>query len=154
MDDKEYYEKLWHETMFGNGCSSQLYLVAVVVGVILFFCSCATKTKVEYVDREVVKHNTIVRHDTIIRDTHDSIYHTIFQKGDTVYNTKYVERTRWRDRVVVKSDTCFRDSIQIQVKETVVEKTKIPKWCYYCLGLCAIFLIFAILKLLRWLKIL
>ena len=154
MDDKEYYEKLWHDTMFGNGCSSQLYFMAVVVGIILFFCSCATKTKVEYVDREVVKYNTIVQHDTLIRDTHDSIYHTIFQKGDTVYDTKYVERTRWRDRVAVKSDTCFRDSIQIQIKETVVEKTKIPKWCYYCLGLCAIFLIFAILKLLRWLKIL
>jgi hypothetical protein len=153
MDDKEYYEKLWHDTIFGNGCSSQLYFITVVVGVILFFCSCATKTKVEYVDREVVKYNTIVQHDTLIRDTHDSIYHTIFQKGDTVYDTKYVERTRWRDRVAVKSDTCFRDSIQIQIKETVVEKTKIPKWCWYCLGFTILGVIFAFVKIIRWVQI-
>ena len=51
---------------------------------------CATKTKIEYVDREVVKYETKVQHDTLINNVHDSIYHTIFQKGDTIYDTKYV----------------------------------------------------------------
>ena len=151
-EDEEYFEKVWKEARF-CGCGTQFCVVAIIC-VILLFCSCATKTKIEYVDREVVKYETKIQHDTLIHDTHDSIYHTIFQKGDTVYNTKYVEKTRWRDRIVYRLDTCYRDSIQVQIKETIVEKTKIPKWYYYCLGLCAIFLIFAILKLLRWLKIL
>ena len=35
---------------------------------------------------------------------------------------------------------------------TVVEKIKIPKWCYYCLGICIIMTIFAITKTVLWLR--
>ena len=35
---------------------------------------------------------------------------------------------------------------------TVVEKQKIPKWCYYCLGICIIISIFAIVKIVLWLR--
>lgn len=118
------------------------------------FClwGCATKTKVEYVDREVVKYQIKVQHDTLVQNTHDSVYHTIFQRGDTIYNTKYVEKIKYRDKIVYKTDTCYRDSINTEIRESVVEKQKIPKWCYFCLGICIIFIIFAILKLALWVR--
>ena len=125
-----------------------IFIFAFVV-----FCSCATKTKVEYVDREVVKYEKEVVHDTLMQHTHDSVYHTIFQKGDTVFDTKYVEKTKYRDRVVVRIDTCYRDSIQTVIKESVKEKQIIPKWCYYLLVFSIIVIIFAIVKVIRWLQI-
>ena len=124
-----------------------------VLFTVLIFCSCATRTKIEYIDREVVKYQKQVVHDTLINNIHDSVYHTVFQRGDTIYDTKYVEKTKYRDRVVVKTDTCYRDSIQVQIKESVVEKQKIPKWCYYCLVVSVLFIIFALIKLIRWLQI-
>ena len=120
--------------------------------ILLLFSSCATKTKIEYRDRIVDHYNTIVQHDTLREHTSDSIFEKIYVKGDTVYNTKYVEKTRWRDRVVYKTDTCYKDSIQTVIKESVKEKQTIPKWCYYCLVVCAIFLIFAFRKLIQWLQ--
>lgn len=150
-EDKEYFIHLWNDSFHG-GCGTPLYAV-IIVGVLFLLCSCATKAKIEYVDREVVKWQKEIVHDTLMQHTHDSIYYTVFQKGDTVYSTKYVEKTRWRDKIVVKTDTCYRDSIQTQIKETVVEKQKIPKWCYLCLGVCVIFLIFTFIKLVRWLQI-
>ena len=116
-------------------------------------CSCATRKSVEYVDREVVKYQKKVVHDTLIQHTHDSVYHTIFQKGDTVFDTKYVEKTKWRDRVVVKTDTCYRDSIQVKIMESVKEKQITPRWCYVSLVFCAVFFIFAIVKVIRWVQI-
>jgi hypothetical protein len=116
-------------------------------------CSCATRKSVEYVDREVVKYQKEVVHDTLIQHTHDSVYHTIFQKGDTVFDTKYVEKTKWRDRVVVKTDTCYRDSVQVKIMESVKEKQITPRWCYVSLVFCAVFFIFAIVKVIRWVQI-
>ena len=124
-----------------------------VLFTVLILCSCATRTKIEYVDKEVVKYQKQVVHDTLINNIHDSVYHTVFQRGDTIYDTKYVEKTKYRATVVVKTDTCYRDSIQVQVKESVIEKQKIPKWCYYCLGICVLFVIFAFIKLVQWLQI-
>lgn len=115
-------------------------------------CSCATRKSIEYVDREVVKYQKEVVHDTLLQHTHDSVYHTIFQKGDTVFDTKYVEKTKWRDRVVYKSDTCYRDSIQTVIKESVKEKQIIPKWCYISLLVCGLFIIFAIIKVTKWVR--
>ena len=122
------------------------------ISIVITLCSCATRKSIEYVDREVVKYQKEVVHDTLFQHTHDSVYHTVFQKGDTVFDTKYIERIRWRDRAVVKTDTCYRDSIQTVIKESVKEKQIIPKWCYFCLVVCAIFLIFALIKLVLWLQ--
>lgn len=120
-------------------------LLFIVLSLCLL-CSCATRKSIEYIDREVVKYQKEYVHDTLIRYTHDSIYHTIFQKGDTVYDTKYIEKTKWRDNVVYKIDTVYRDSIHTQIKKATIEKQVIPKWCYYSLALCIIFIIFAIKK--------
>lgn len=108
--------------------------------------SCKT-TKVEYVDREVVKYVKKEVHDTLKINTHDSIYHTILQKGDTVYSTKYVEHTRWRDKIVYRIDTVYKDSIQVQIKESTIVEKKIPNWCWFSLAGWAIILTFALIKI-------
>jgi hypothetical protein len=150
MTSKECFNSLWENSPMGrSGCCSPI-AIAIFVGALFLLCSCATKTKIEYIDREVVKCQKEVVHDTLVQHTHDSVYHTIFQKGDTIYDTKYVEKTKWRDRVVYKTDTCYRDSVYTQTKEKTVEKQIIPKWCYFCLVVCVLFIIFAIVKLIRW----
>ena len=153
MNNKDFYNKLWEESPMGRiGCGSPI-VATIVITLILVFSSCATKTKVEYVDREVVKYETKIQHDTLINNIHDSVYHTVFQKGDTIYDTKYVEKTKYRDRVVVRIDTCYRDSIQTVIKQNVIEKQKIPKWCYFCVVISILVIIFAIVKVIRWLQI-
>lgn len=152
MNNDELYARIMQESlMHRNGCG-QPVLAMIIIAIILIFSSCATKKQIEYVDREVVKYQKELVHDTLIQHTHDSVYHTVFQKGDTVFDTKYVEKTKWRDRVVVKTDTCYMDSIQTVIKESVKEQQTIPKWCYFCLAVCAIFFIFAFRKLIRWLQ--
>lgn len=135
-----------------SGCGN-LVLYAIIIAVIMLFSSCATKTKIEYRDRDVVKYNTSYVHDTTFVEKHDSVYHTIFQKGDTVYDTKYVERTRWRDNIVVKKDTCWRDSIVTIKNETVKEVTKIPKLFKITFVFSILVIIFAVVKSIRWLQI-
>ena len=153
MDNDELYAKIMQESLTQrNGCGQPM-LAMIIIAIILILSSCATKRQIEYVDREVVKYQKEVVHDTLLQHTHDSVYHTVFQKGDTVFDTKYVEKTKLRDKIVCKIDTCYRDSIYTQIKEKTVEKQIIPKWCYFCLVVCAIFLIFAIRKLIRWLQI-
>lgn len=126
--------------------------VLFVIFAICMICSCATQKSIEYVDREVIKYQKEFVHDTLVQHTHDSVYHTVFQKGDTVYNTKYVERTRWRDRIVEKHDTCWRDSIATEYKETTKEVQKIPKIFWFSMVFSIIIIIFAIIKLVRWLQ--
>ena len=147
-----YVEQWRQQQLMNSGCGTPV-LYAIIIAVIMLFSSCATKTKIEYRDREVVKYNTSYVHDTTFVEKHDSVYHTIFQKGDTVYDTKYVERTRWRDKVVVKKDTCWRDSIVTIKKETVKEVTKIPKLFKIAFVFSILVIIFAIVKLIRWLQI-
>lgn len=133
------------------------YTVAFYVFIFLciaLFASCATRTKVEYVDREVVKVQKEVVHDTLREQMHDSVFFSIVQRNDTVYNTKYIERTKYRDRIVEKYDTITKDSIIVQTKEEVVEKRVVPKWCYICLSICVVFISLTAIKILRWLKIL
>lgn len=116
-------------------------------------CSCATKKNVEYVEKEVIKYQKEILHDTLIQHTHDSVFHTIFQKGDTVYDTKYIEKTKWRDKIVYKTDTCYRDSVQVVFKETTIEKKRTPKWCYATLLLCVCLLLPTITKVIQWIQV-
>ena len=131
----------------------KLLKCSVFVMLLCFLVGCATKKQIEYVDREVVKYVTKVHHDTLINNVHDSIYHTIFQKGDTIYDTKYVYHTKYRDKIVAKTDTCWRDSVVVQNKNKVKEVTKIPKIFWASLFFSIIFCIFVIIKFVRWLQI-
>ena len=139
-------------TITGKQFRVIILFIWILFGIICF-TPCATNTKIEYRDREVVKCNTSYVHDTTFVEKHDSVYHTIFQNGDTVYDTKYVEKTKYRDRVVVRIDTCYRDSIQTVTKESVKEKQIIPKLCYYSLVFSIFIIIFAIVKVIRWLQV-
>ena len=115
-----------------------LYIMCAV----FILSGCATKSKIDYRDRDVIKYIKSVQHDTIINNVHDSIYNNVYTKGDTVYNFKYKERVAFRDRVVFKTDTLKRDSIQTQYKENTIVKTKIPRWCWILLSInifCGIF---------------
>lgn len=119
---------------------------------IVAFTSCATKTRIEYRDRDVNHYITNTVHDTLVDKTTDSIYVEIRTGGDTVYNTKYVEKTRWRDRIVERHDTCWRDSVVTEYKETVKEVIKIPKFYTYSLIFSILVIIFAIIKFYKWLR--
>ena len=153
MEKNLWKRKLWQHSHRQEDFGCVMPILAIIaILVLLLLSSCATKTKVEYVDREVVKYETKIQHDTLINNVHDSIYHTIFQKGDTIYDTKYVEKIKYRDKMVYKYDTIYRDSTQVVVKENTIEKRIIPKWCYYSLFACGIFLIIALVKLIRWLR--
>ena len=129
-----------------------LYNIVVIFCFVLFLSSCATKTKIEYRDRDVNHYITNTVHDTLIDKTTDSVYVNVYTKGDTVFKEKYKERTRWRDRIVERHDTCYRDSIVTEYKETVKEVTKIPKIYTISLLFSIGCIIFAIIKLVRWVK--
>lgn len=129
-----------------------LYNIVVIFCFVLCLSSCATKT-IEYRDRDVNHYITNTVHDTLIDKTTDSVYVNVYMKGDTVFKEKYKERTRWRDRVVERHDTCYRDSIVTEYKETTKEVTKVPTFYKYCLWFSIIVVIFAIIKLVRWVQI-
>lgn len=128
--------------------------VLVVLIIITLLLSCSTKTKIEYRDRDVNHYVTQYVHDTLRLETKDSTYHFVKVVNDTVFDTKYVERTKWRDRVVERHDTCWRDSVVTEYKETIKEVTKVPKIYSWALIFSALVLIYGLIKLTKWLKIL
>lgn len=151
MTKEEYFIEVWSRCTRNQGCFP--VVVCVIIAAILLFSSCATKTKIEFRDRIVDHYNTVVVHDTLREHTSDSIFEKIYVKGDTVFNTKYVEKTRWRDRIVEHHDTCWRDSVVTEYKEVEKEIVKYPKTYWWLLGISIISVIFAGIKLTRWLRI-
>lgn len=127
-------------------------LCVILFSLILLLSSCATKTKIEYRDRDVNHYITNTVHDTLIDRSTDSVYVYTRIKGDTVFVEKYNTKIRWRDRVVERRDTCWRDSIAIQYKEKIKEVVKIPKIYKFAFAFSIIVLIFAIVKVLIWLR--
>lgn len=95
----------------------------ILLFITLILCGCAS-TKVVEVPVEVIKNNYINTTDSVY--IHDSIYHEVVTKGDTVYNTKIKYK-------VIKehsTDTVIKiDSIPYPVKvtETVVTN-KLKDW--------------------------
>lgn len=145
---------VWEETVQNGGCLGRtLTLLMLAVVFCMVFSSCATRTVVEYRDRDVNHYITNTVHDTLIEKTTDSVYFEVMVKGDTVFKTKYKERTRWRDRIVERHDTCWRDSVVTEYKETTKEVVKYPKTYWWFLGISIISVIFAIIKLLKWLRV-
>jgi hypothetical protein len=130
-----------------------MQIATFVMVALMLFTSCATRKVVEYRDRDVNHYITNTVHDTLIDKTTDSVYFEVKVKGDTVYQTKYKEKTRWRDRIIERHDTCWRDSVVTEYKEKVKEVTKIPKIFVVSLFISIICIIFAFIKLVRWLQI-
>ncbi len=130
---------------------TMLFAVAAVVSMIL--SSCITKTKVEYRDRDVNHYITNTVRDTLVDKTTDSVYFEKIVSGDTVFLTKYKERTRWRDRIVERHDTCWRDSVVTEFKETLKEVKKIPSIFKVSMLISVMSLIIGVIKLVRWVQI-
>lgn len=125
----------------------------LVVVLLLLLSSCATKTKIEYRDRDVNHYITNTVHDTLIDKTTDSVYFEVKVKGDTVFQTKYRERVVWKEKIKEQHDTLWRDSVVTEYKETVKEVVKIPNIYKFSLVFMVIGVIFAFIKFTRWLKI-
>jgi hypothetical protein len=153
MTKDEYVTKIWNNSIGNTGCFWQTMKICLIALCVMMLASCATKTKIEYRDRDVNHYITNTVHDTLIDKTTDSVYFEVKVKGDTVFQTKYKEKTRWRDRIVERHDTCWRDSVVTEYKETVKEVTKIPKIYRYSLILSILVIIFAFVKIYRWLQI-
>ena len=153
MTKDEYITKIWNNSIGNTGCFWQTMKICLIALCVMMLASCATKTKIEYRDRDVNHYITNTVHDTLIDKTTDSVYFEVKVKGDTVFQTKYKEMTRWRDRIVERHDTCWRDSVVTEYKETVKEVTKIPKIYRYSLILSILVIIFAFVKIYRWLQI-
>lgn len=115
--------------------------------------SCATKKESQYEGNVIIKYITKETHDTVTQNVHDSIFHTIFQKGDTVYETKYIEKTKIVRVVENKCDTLWRDSIRTVKIEKTIEKKYIPKICYFSFAICGLVIIFALVKIKKWLHL-
>lgn len=129
----------------------KFFLVATLV-VSLSLTSCSTKRIVEYRDRDVNHYITNTIHDTLINQAFDSVCFEVKVKGDTVFATKYKEKIRWRDRIVERHDTCWKDSIVTHDREIVKEITKIPKIYKVSFVVSLLIIIFAFVKLYRWLR--
>lgn len=98
---------------------------------VFLFASCATRKSIEYRDRVVTEYQTREVHDTLREKTTDSVYLEVKTFNDTVYVTKYKERFRWRDKIVIKIDTIVKDSIVVQEKAVVIERKTKPNWLVY-----------------------
>lgn len=129
-----------------------LYLQLAFLFLVLCFCSCKTITKVEYQDRIVDHYITKEIHDTLKEKTTDSIYLEIITKGDTVFQTKYKERTLWKDRIVETHDTVWRDSIVMVYAEKTKEIKHIPTFFWICFVFSSIIITFAFAKFVLWIK--
>lgn len=112
-----------------------------VVAVAMMMVACKTQHVIEYRDRYV----TSVQHDTLTRNVHDSIYYAVLQKGDTVYETKYVTRVVEREKVVVRNDTAYVD----RYVDRMVEKEVTPRWAWWCLVFCIVYAVFVIIRIMH-----
>lgn len=132
-----------------GGCGMPFAFVFVIIlSAMLFLSSCATRTKIEYVDRDVYHYVTKVERDTVMESVRDSVY--IHEKGDTVWFEKW--HTKYVDKIVERHDTCWRDSLVTEYRESVKEVVKFPKTYWWFLGISIISIIFAFVKVSRWLR--
>lgn len=121
----------------------------VYLFIIVLMASCATRTQIEYRDKEVIKYVNSIQRDTLINNVHDSIFMNTYTINDTVYQYKYKEKLVYKDRIVIKNDT-IKD-IQTEISEKVITKYKVPKWCWYLLGINILIVAFIIgKKYIKW----
>ena len=136
-----------------NGSLVGVVAYMLVVIALIFMCSsCSTKTRIEYRDRYIDNYITQIVHDTVREQSSDSVYHEIIVRNDTVYNTKYNEKIRYRDRVVERTDTCWRDSVVTEYKETTKEVKYVPKVYKWAMGIAILTILFAAFKIYRKIK--
>lgn len=129
-------------------------VVLTLIILALLLGSCKTT---KYVEVARVTHDTITLYrqktDSVV--LHDSIYHEVVSRHDTVFDTKFIERTRWRDRVlrdsiyIAKHDTVPKP-YAVERKKTIAEKMRDKTW-YILLAIAIVeaLTIFALYKVWR-----
>lgn len=148
-DINQINESWYNRQLRNNGGCFGFGLYMALVLIFVFMCSSCTTTRVEYRDRVVDNYITQVVHDTLREQTSDSVYYEVVTRHDTVFATKYKERIKWRDRIVERTDTCWRDSVVTEYKEVTKEVVKIPKIYQYSLFFSIFVVIFVAIKLYR-----
>jgi len=152
MTNEKYIQHVWERQMANNSGCLYPTITAIVIFVTLLLSACTTKTVVEYRDRDVNHYITKVEKDTVVTQTHDSVFVSVHTKNDTVFVNKYKLKYVNLDKIKIKHDTCYRDSIIVQYNEKVKEIVKIPKICVLSLVISILCVIFAIIKIVRWLQ--
>lgn len=147
-------ERSWceYEISERGGCIGFIIYAIIILCLVLMCAGCQTKNKIEYRDNVVDHYITNVVHDTLRENTSDSVYHEVVVRNDTVYNTKYKEKIKYRDRVVERHDTCWRDSVVTEYKETTKEVRYIPKVYKWAMGIAILAILFVAFKIYRKLK--
>ncbi len=93
-----------------------VFIVLLLAWVLRGCKTCECLPSVEYRDSIVTRYH----HDTIQTYAKDSVF--IHQKGDTVWRERW--SIRWRDKIVERHDTIYRD----QEKETVRVERVVPTY--------------------------
>lgn len=115
FEDEDWLDKL------ADACLQSLFVICILVGILIFgmlFGSCKTTKVIETVAvHDTVTINNTQRDSIFVRD---SIFHEIVRQGDTVFDTRYVLQTRYKDRLQ-------HDSIYISKTDTVYKNVEVTK---------------------------
>lgn len=120
------------------------FIFVLVTGLMLM-PSCRTeKTLTKNVS--AINNERRIENEQVVCYIHDSV---VVVRNDTAV----VRETKWRDRIVEHTITKV-DTVQVEVEkvvseEKIVEKKVIPRWAWWCLGVC----VFLIVVLVIWIVI-
>lgn len=93
----------------------------LILTLMALFAACKPIKEIEYRDTKSIEYRDRVRVDSVLSTIKDSIY----INGDTVK----IYRDRWRDRVVLRSDTVFKEVKVIDVQKSVeIERVGFFSW--------------------------
>lgn len=101
------------------------YFVYLLTLYSILLCGCARKTRTV-----IERHDSMIyvqRIDTVREKDIDSVIVKV--SGDTVYKEAW--RTRYVDRVSIKTDTITINSVKPEIVN--VDKPVTPKWCWWLL---------------------
>ena len=120
------------------------FIYVLLIGIILI-PSCRTeKTLTKNVS--AINNERRIENEQVVCYIHDSV---VVVRNDTAV----VRETKWRDRIVEHTITKV-DTVQVKVEkvvseEKIIERKVIPRWAWWCLGVC----VFLIVVLVIWIVI-
>ena len=116
----------------------------LIITLMIGFLACKPIKQIEYRDSVKIEFRDMLRVDSVLNTIKDSIY----INGDTIK----IYRDRWRDRVVLRSDTVYKEVKVADIKkELIIERLTIFDWLK---AMIVGALIYAIISLIikYWLK--
>jgi len=106
---------------------TNIWIATIMITVALLACSCKATEKIKIVEGEkIIEYRDRVRVDSVFNTIKDSVY----VQGDTlkVYSTKY------RDRLVLRTDSVIKWRDKLIISETVTVEP-VSSWVYVKIGL-------------------